>query len=71
MWPPELCEPAADRSLPSQAYTLTTAGREGMLALLPVFVDHVLFPTITDSGFVTEVYPIPPPLLGELRRPPS
>ena len=38
------------------AYTLTTAGSEGTLALLPVFLDHVLYPTITPSGFVTEVY---------------
>ena len=38
------------------AYTLTTAGDEGMLALLPVFLDHVMYPTITPSGFVTEVY---------------
>ena len=38
------------------AYTLTTAGTEGTLALLPVFLDHVLYPTITDAGFVTEVY---------------
>ncbi len=52
---------------PSQAYTLTTAGSEGMLALLPVFIDHVLFPTITDSGFVTEVPPSAPS--NRFRRP--
>ena len=44
-----------------QAYTLTTAGREGMLALLPVFMDHILFPVITPNGFTTEV-PSPHPL---------
>jgi Zn-dependent M16 (insulinase) family peptidase len=38
------------------AYTMTTAGSEGTLALLPVFLDHVLYPNITSSGFVTEVY---------------
>ena len=38
------------------AYTLTTAGSEGTLALLPVFLDHVLRPKITASGFITEVY---------------
>lgn len=27
-----------------------------MLSLLPVFADHVFFPTLTDSGFVTEIY---------------
>ena len=38
------------------AYTLTTAGSEGTLAMLPVFLDHVFYPIITPSGFVTEVY---------------
>ena len=32
------------------AYTLSTAGGEGALNLLPIFADHVLFPTLTDSG---------------------
>lgn len=32
------------------AYTLSTAGSEGALNLLPIFADHVLFPTLTDSG---------------------
>lgn len=36
-------------------YTMTTAGAEGFLNLLPVFADHVLFATCTESGFVTEV----------------
>ncbi|PWY97140.1 hypothetical protein BCV70DRAFT_219707 [Testicularia cyperi] len=38
------------------AYTLTTAGSDGFLRMLPVYLDHVFFPTLTDSGFVTEVY---------------
>ena len=38
------------------AYTLTTAGCEGMLAMLPVFLDHIFYPVITPSGFVTEIY---------------
>ncbi|KAL7480138.1 hypothetical protein ACHAW6_005844 [Cyclotella cf. meneghiniana] len=38
------------------AYTLSTAGGEGMLNLLPIFADHVLFPTLTKEGFVTEVH---------------
>jgi Zn-dependent M16 (insulinase) family peptidase len=37
-------------------YTVTTAGQEGFLNLLPVYIDHVLYPTITDAGFTTEVY---------------
>ena len=40
------------------AYTLTTAGQDGFLALIPVYLDHALFPTLTDSGFVTEVHHI-------------
>nr|XP_019045357.1 cytoplasmic protein [Kwoniella bestiolae CBS 10118]OCF24287.1 cytoplasmic protein [Kwoniella bestiolae CBS 10118] len=40
------------------AYTIATAGSEGFLKMLPVFVDHILHPTIDDAGFVTEVYHI-------------
>ncbi|KAG5440523.1 hypothetical protein PCK2_000457 [Pneumocystis canis] len=38
------------------AYTLSTAGEEGFLQMLPVFIDHILFPTLTYDGFYTEVY---------------
>eukprot|EP01116_Phalansterium_solitarium_P016672 TRINITY_DN3923_c0_g2_i1.p1 TRINITY_DN3923_c0_g2~~TRINITY_DN3923_c0_g2_i1.p1 ORF type:complete len:1064 (+),score=371.04 TRINITY_DN3923_c0_g2_i1:1094-4285(+) len=40
------------------AYTLTTAGAEGFLNLLPVYLDHILYPTLTDTGFHTEVHHI-------------
>jgi Zn-dependent M16 (insulinase) family peptidase len=40
------------------AYTISTAGEQGFLQLLPIYVDHILFPTITDAGFVTEVHHI-------------
>lgn len=39
-------------------YTLSCAGTEGFLRLLPVYLEHVLFPTLTRSGFITEVYSI-------------
>ncbi|KAI5480305.1 zinc metalloprotease [Pseudohyphozyma bogoriensis] len=39
-------------------YTVGTAGAEGFLGILPVFLDHVLYPTLTDAGFVTEVHHI-------------
>lgn len=39
-------------------YTVTTAGEEGFLRILPIYMDHVLYPTITDAGFTTEVYHI-------------
>lgn len=38
------------------AYTLTTAGSDGFLRMLPVYLDHVFHPTLTKEGFVTEVY---------------
>lgn len=38
------------------AYTLSTAGCDGFLNLLPIYLDHVLYPTITDEGFITEVH---------------
>jgi len=38
------------------AYTLTTAGSDGFLRMLPIYLDHVFHPTLTKEGFVTEVY---------------
>jgi Zn-dependent M16 (insulinase) family peptidase len=38
------------------AYTASHAGADGLLALLPVYADHVLFPTITEAGYTTEVH---------------
>ncbi|KAF8640945.1 hypothetical protein AX17_000592 [Amanita inopinata Kibby_2008] len=38
------------------AYTISTAGDQGFLQLLPIYIDHILYPTITDAGFVTEVH---------------
>ncbi|KAI9201919.1 Metalloenzyme, LuxS/M16 peptidase-like protein [Polychytrium aggregatum] len=37
-------------------YTITTAGAEGMLEIIPVFLDHVLHPTLRPAQFMTEVY---------------
>ena len=34
------------------AYTVSTAGGQGFLQLLPMYVDHILYPTITDAGYV-------------------
>ncbi|KAL0273768.1 UNVERIFIED_CONTAM: hypothetical protein PYX00_006371 [Menopon gallinae] len=39
-------------------YTVTTAGSEGFLSLLPIYVDHILYPTLTDAAFTTEVHHI-------------
>lgn len=39
-------------------YTLTTAGSEGFLQILPIYLDHILNPTLTDEGYTTEVHHI-------------
>ncbi|XP_059607775.1 uncharacterized protein C05D11.1-like [Phlebotomus argentipes] len=39
-------------------YTMTTAGSDGFLELLPIFLDHILYPTLSESGFITEVHHI-------------
>lgn len=41
-------------------YTLTTAGWKGFKKLLPVYLDHLFHPTITDEACTTEVYHIDP-----------
>lgn len=38
------------------AYELTTAGHEGFLQVLPIYVEHILWPTITAEAFHTEVH---------------
>ncbi|KAM3164565.1 hypothetical protein ACU8KH_01480 [Lachancea thermotolerans] len=46
-------------------YTLTSAGWQGFKKLLPVYLDHVLHPTITDDACTTEVYHVDPEDLQE------
>ncbi|KAH7100191.1 Metalloenzyme, LuxS/M16 peptidase-like protein [Auriculariales sp. MPI-PUGE-AT-0066] len=41
-------------------YTISTAGGQGFMQLLPVYVDHILYPTLTKSSFVTEVHHVDP-----------
>ncbi|KAL9091647.1 MAG: hypothetical protein Q9165_004723 [Trypethelium subeluteriae] len=38
------------------AYTLETAGWDGFAQILPVYLEHVILPTLTDSGCITEVH---------------
>ncbi|KAE8144519.1 Metalloenzyme, LuxS/M16 peptidase-like protein [Aspergillus avenaceus] len=40
------------------AYTLDTAGWEGFAQILPVYLEHVIAPTLTDEGCYTEVHHI-------------
>lgn len=42
------------------AYTLDTAGWDGFAQILPVYLEHVLVPTMTDEACYTEVYHIDP-----------
>lgn len=37
-------------------YTMCSAGHEGCLNLLPIYADHILYPTLTDECFHTEVH---------------
>lgn len=41
-------------------YTMETAGSEGFLQLMPIFLEHILYPVLTDEGFITEVHHITP-----------
>lgn len=38
------------------AYTLQTAGWKGFSQILPVYLEHVILPTLTDEGCYTEVH---------------
>ncbi|EER25298.1 hypothetical protein CPC735_019020 [Coccidioides posadasii C735 delta SOWgp] len=40
------------------AYTLDTAGWEGFSLILPIYLEHIIAPTLTDAGCYTEVYHI-------------
>lgn len=37
-------------------YTLFSAGLEGFAQLLPIYLDHLIVPTLTDAGYYTEVH---------------
>ena len=39
-------------------YTVETAGSQGFLILLPIYLDHIFFPTLSDEAFKTEVHHI-------------
>ncbi|ODN05099.1 hypothetical protein Ocin01_01597, partial [Orchesella cincta] len=39
-------------------FTVSTAGSEGFCNFLPVYLDHIFFPLLSESGFKTEVYHI-------------
>ncbi|KAK4880203.1 hypothetical protein RN001_008349 [Aquatica leii] len=39
-------------------YTMETAGYEGFVSLMPIYLDHILYPILTDEAFITEVHHI-------------
>jgi Zn-dependent M16 (insulinase) family peptidase len=38
------------------AYTTSTAGGQGFLQLLPIYVDHILYPTIPDAAYAIFIH---------------
>ncbi|CAI1705551.1 hypothetical protein SEUBUCD646_0O00620 [Saccharomyces eubayanus] len=46
-------------------YTLASAGWRGFSKLLPVYLDHILNPTLTDEACLTEVYHVDPENLSD------
>ena len=38
------------------AYTLDTAGWAGFAQILPIYLEHIILPTLTDAGCYTEVH---------------
>ncbi|EGV63335.1 hypothetical protein CANTEDRAFT_98473 [Yamadazyma tenuis ATCC 10573] len=43
-------------SVDQTVYNITTAGWEGFKTLLPIYLEHILYPTLTDEACLTEVY---------------
>jgi len=39
-------------------YTVYTAGTSGFLRILPIYLDHILFPNLRDEDYLTEVHHI-------------
>ncbi|OLL24900.1 hypothetical protein NEOLI_001494 [Neolecta irregularis DAH-3] len=38
------------------AYHIKSVSEDGFLRILPIYLDHILFPTLEESAFTTEVY---------------
>ena len=41
---------------PFSLYTVESASQDGLLQLVPVYLDHILFPKFSESTFKTEIY---------------
>ena|SRR5260221_7034491 len=44
--------PDAWTYLDHTGYSVSTAGGQGFLQLLPIYFDHILYPKLTDAGYV-------------------
>ncbi|CBK24279.2 uncharacterized protein [Blastocystis hominis] len=45
-------------SIDYTCFSLEVAGLEGFLTILPIYLDHIFFPTLTEDAFLTEVHSI-------------
>lgn len=48
----------AATSVDRTVYTLETVGWEGFVHILPIYLDHLIFPSLTDESCYTEVHHI-------------
>ncbi|GAA5994146.1 hypothetical protein JCM5350_000581 [Sporobolomyces pararoseus] len=48
----------AETAVDHTTYTFDSASDEGMLEMVPVYLDHIFFPLLTESIFKTEIYHI-------------
>lgn len=48
----------AATSTDNTTYTVESASEEGMLEIIPVYLDHILFPLMDENIFKTEIYHI-------------
>ena len=51
-------KPSSWTSQDNTCYTVSTVGTAGFTQILPIFLDHILFPMLRSEDFVTEVHHI-------------
>ena len=49
---------AAYTTIDHTSFGFTTAGQEGFVKILPLFLEYIFYPTLSESNFVTEIYHI-------------
>ncbi|XP_033227850.1 uncharacterized protein C05D11.1-like [Belonocnema kinseyi] len=48
----------AHTDVDNTVYSLETAGPDGFLCLMPIYLEHILYPNLKDSAYITEVHHI-------------